>query len=76
VCRDKTIGEPYLDFVHSMQYGKPSLVCDFQELYRYLLDDFVIQYCQKVAHKDFITKTETQSRNKKGKREYLNDLNK
>jgi len=54
--------EPYLGFIHSMQYGKPSLVCDFQELYRYLIDDFVIQYCQKVAVKDFITKAETSTR--------------
>jgi CRISPR-associated protein Cas1 len=66
--------EPYLGFIHSMQYGKPSLVCDFQELYRYLIDDFVIQYCQKVAVKDFITKAETSTRNKKGKREYLDDI--
>jgi CRISPR-associated protein Cas1 len=66
--------EPYLGFIHSMQYGKPSLVCDFQELYRYLIDDFVIQYCQKIAVNDFITKSEISTRNKKGKREYLNDL--
>jgi len=26
--------EPYLGFLHSVQYGKPSLVCDLQELYR------------------------------------------
>ena len=25
--------EPYLDFLHTQQYGKPSLVCDLQELY-------------------------------------------
>jgi CRISPR-associated protein Cas1 len=37
--------EPYLGFLHSVQFGKPSLVCDFQELYRYLIDDFLIQYC-------------------------------
>jgi len=37
--------EPYLGFLHSIQFGKPSLVCDFQELYRYLIDDFIIQYC-------------------------------
>ncbi len=24
--------EPYLGFLHSVQHGKPSLVCDFQEL--------------------------------------------
>jgi len=57
-----------------MQFGKPSRVCDFIELYRYLIDDFIVQYCKKIAKKDFITKDETQSRNKEGKREYLNDL--
>jgi CRISPR-associated protein Cas1 len=41
--------EPYLGFLHSEQFGKPSLVCDFQELYRYLIDDFVIQHCQRLT---------------------------
>jgi len=36
--------EPYLGFLHSIAEGKPSLICDFMELYRYLIDDFVIQY--------------------------------
>jgi len=66
--------EPFLGFLHSIQYGKPSLVCDFQELYRYLIDDFLIQYCQSLRSKDFIAKTEDSTRNKKGKRIYLNDL--
>ena len=57
-----------------MQFGKPSLVCDFQELYRYLVDDFLIQYCQRLRRKDFIVKSERLSRKRKGKREYLNDL--
>ena len=65
--------EPYLGFLHSLQWGKPSLVCDFQEIYRYLIDDFVVQYCQVLTARDFITKTEVLSRNKKGKRQYLND---
>jgi len=65
--------EPYLGFLHSVQFGKPSLVCDFQELYRYLIDDFLIQYCQNLKVKDFTVKTERLSRNKKAKREYLND---
>ena len=30
--------EPYLGFVHSVQFGKPSLVLDFQDLYRYLIE--------------------------------------
>lgn len=65
--------EPYLGFLHSEQFGKPSLVCDFQELYRYLIDDFVIQYCQRLAKRDFTFKIEKASGQKKGKREYLND---
>jgi CRISPR/Cas system-associated endonuclease Cas1 len=43
-------------------------------LYRYLIDDFVIQYCRKLAKRDFTSKTEKMSAQKKGKREYLNDL--
>lgn len=65
--------EPYLGFLHSVQYGKPSLVCDFQELYRYLVDDFVIQFCQGLKERDFTVKSESISRKRKGKREYLND---
>ncbi len=56
-----------------MQVGKPSLVCDLQELYRYLVDDFVIQFCQGLKERDFTVKSESVSRNRKGKREYLND---
>jgi len=65
--------EPYLGFLHSEQFGKPSLVCDFQELYRYLIDDFVIQYCTRLIKRDFTCKTKM-SAQKKGKREYLNDV--
>jgi hypothetical protein len=28
-------------------------VCDFQELYRYLIDDSLIEYCQELKLKDF-----------------------
>ena len=66
--------EPYLGFLHSVQYGKPSLVCDLQELYRYLVDDFLIQFCQSIKEKDFIVKNENVSRKRKGKREYLNNV--
>ncbi|OGD45759.1 hypothetical protein A3K70_00620 [Candidatus Bathyarchaeota archaeon RBG_16_48_13] len=65
--------EPYLGFLHSAQYVKPSLVCDFQELHRYLIDDFLVQHCRKLRKKDFMVKTENLSPGKKGKREYLND---
>lgn len=64
--------EPYLGFLHSIAKGKPSLIFDFMELYRYLVDDFVIQFCLKLQEKDFEMKTEDYSTNRKGKREYLN----
>ncbi len=65
--------EPYLGFLHSVQYGKPSLVCDIQELYRSLVDDFVVQFCQGLKERDFTVKSESVSRKRKGKREYLNN---
>ncbi len=65
--------EPYLGFLHSIATGKPSLICDFQELYRYLVDDFVIQHCRKLGKEDFTMKSEDFSTGRKGKREYLNE---
>lgn len=65
--------EPYLGFLHSVQHGKPSLVCDLQDLYRFLIDYFVIQFCQSLGKRDFTVKSESISRKRKGKREYLND---
>jgi len=65
--------EPYLGFLHSIQFGKPSLVCDFQELYRYLVDDFIIQHCRNLKKKDFTMKWENFSPKRKGKRQYLNN---
>jgi hypothetical protein len=29
------------------------MVCDFMELYRYLIDDFVIDYCRDLTSRDF-----------------------
>lgn len=63
--------EPYLGFVHSVQFGKPSLVCDFQELYRYLVDDFIIQNYLKLSKREFELRNADFSVSKKGKREYL-----
>jgi CRISPR-associated protein Cas1 len=65
--------EPYLGFLHSEQFGKPSLVCDFIETYRFMIDDFLIQYCKRLEAKDFVMKSEALSRHKVGKREFLND---
>jgi CRISPR-associated protein Cas1 len=65
--------EPYLGFMHSEDIYKPSLVCDMMELYRHLVDDFLIQYCKDVQRKDFVVKTEKYVSNRQGKREYLSD---
>jgi len=65
--------EPYLGFLHSIQFGKPSLVCDFQELYRYLIDDFLIQHYRNLKNKDFTMKWRNFSSKRKGKRQYLNN---
>jgi CRISPR-associated protein Cas1 len=66
--------EPYLGFLHATAMGKPSLICDFQELYRYLVDDFVIGYSRSLRKHDFVIKNEDFSTNLKGKREYLGDF--
>jgi CRISPR/Cas system-associated endonuclease Cas1 len=66
--------EPYLGFLHTTAMGKPSLICDFMELYRYLIDDFLIQYCRNLKPSDFTLKTENLSTRKKGKRQYLGNL--
>jgi CRISPR-associated protein Cas1 len=66
--------EPYLGFLHSIAKGKPSLICDFQELYRYLVDAFIIEYCHNLHKQDFTVKNEDFSANRKGKREYLKDI--
>jgi CRISPR/Cas system-associated endonuclease Cas1 len=65
--------EPYLGFLHALQHGTPSLVCDLEELYRSLIDDFVISYCRNISAKDFILKSEQYSPTRKAKRQYLNE---
>jgi CRISPR-associated endonuclease Cas1 len=62
--------EPYLGFLHNVRFGRPSLVCDFVELYRSLVDDFLIGFCQNLDPKDFSAKSETWN-GKKSKRIYL-----
>jgi CRISP-associated protein Cas1 len=63
--------EPYLGFLHSVQHGKPSLVCDFQELYRYLIDDYLIERCHKLRKKDFVLVTDFMMHLKMGKKIHL-----
>jgi CRISP-associated protein Cas1 len=66
--------EPYLGFLHSEQFSKPSLVCDFMEIYRFMIDDFLIQYYKGLKAKDFVMKHKNLAKRKIGKREFLNDL--
>lgn len=64
--------EPFLGYLHAPAWSKPSLICDFQELYRHVLDDFIIEYSRKLEPEDFVLKAEEYN-GKVGKREYLND---
>jgi len=64
--------EPYLGFVHSEAHSKPSLVCDMMEIYRALIDNFIIEFSQSLKPKDFILKTEWFSVNRLSKRQVLN----
>jgi len=65
--------EPYLGYLHEIAFGRPSLICDFMELYRYLMDDFIIKHARNLKPSDFKLKDEAFSSNRKGKRQYLND---
>ena len=58
--------EPYLGFLHSLQHGKPSLVCDLQDVYRYL-----IERSKKLRKKDFVVVTDFMMKLKMGKRIHL-----
>jgi CRISPR/Cas system-associated endonuclease Cas1 len=64
--------ETHLGFVHSLIKTRPSLVCDFEEIYRYLIDDFLIEYSKELTVKDFKARTEMFN-DKKGKRVCLSD---
>jgi CRISPR-associated protein Cas1 len=66
--------EPYLGFLHSVQFGKPSLVCDFMELYRYLIDYFLIERCQKLHKNDFVLITDFMMHLKMGKKIHLSEF--
>ena len=65
--------EPYLGYLHEIAFGRPSLICDFLELYRYLIDDFIVEYARNLKPSNFKLKEEVFSSNRKGKRQYLND---
>jgi len=48
-------------------------VCDFQELYRYLIDDFLIERRTRFHKKDFVKVTDFMMSLKMGKRIHLCD---
>ena len=60
-----------MSLLYSVQHGKPSLVFDLQELYRHLIDDFLIERCRKLCKKDFVVVTDFMMRLKIGKRIHL-----
>lgn len=39
--------------INSIQFAKPSLVCDIQEIFRGIIDDFLIEYSQSMSEDDF-----------------------
>ena len=45
--------EPYLGFLHRISHNHAALVSDFMELYRCIIDDFLIDYSQQLKEKDF-----------------------
>jgi len=51
--------------------GKVTSALCFQELYRYLIDDFLIERCKKLRKKDFVLVTDFMMRLKMGKRIHL-----
>jgi len=54
--------DPYLGYLHSIQFAKPSLVCDVQEIFRALVEDFLLTYHQNLEPGSF---------KQKGKRTFL-----
>ena len=49
--------DPYLGYLHSIQFAKPSLVCDIQEIFRGLIDELLkIQKEVKIVMKIVVPK--------------------
>jgi len=40
--------DPYLGFLHSTQFGKPSLVCDLMEPWRCMVENFILDYHEEL----------------------------
>ncbi len=50
--------DPYLGYLHSIQFAKPSLVCDIQEIFRGMIDEFLVNYSQRLNENNFEKKGE------------------
>ncbi len=46
--------DPYLGFLHSVQFGKPSMVCDLMEPWRAMIEGFIFKYHTKLDPASFI----------------------
>jgi CRISPR-associated protein Cas1 len=56
--------DPYLGYLHSIQYSKPSMVCDLQEPFRVIIEEFLL---------DFQHQLDMSSFQKHGKRNFLKE---
>lgn len=63
--------EPYLGFLHAVRSDSAGLACDFMELYRYIIDDLLIERCQKYRKKDFVAVTDFMMNLRMGKKIHL-----
>lgn len=63
--------EPFLGFLHATNQGNPSMVNDFMESYRYLIDDYLVERCRKLRKKDFVVVTDFMMNLKMGKKIHL-----
>jgi CRISPR/Cas system-associated endonuclease Cas1 len=60
-----------LGFLHAIRSDNAGLVCDFMEPYRYLIDDLLIERCQKYRKKDFVAVTDFMMNLRMGKKIHL-----
>lgn len=67
--------EPYLGFLHRIAKNHPTLVSDLMEIYRCLVDDFLIRYTKTLKRKDFQKRYEKGHYEKKTPRIYLDHPN-
>lgn len=62
-----------LGYLHSLQFAKPSLVLDFMEAFRPIIDNFTFGYCLTSVRKSDATYKDQTIAGKKGRRQFLSD---